>query len=195
MPNIHDAFPSNYLKASDLKGSQPVATIDRVEIEPVGRQKEMKPVVYFVGKEKGIVLNKTNANTISNLVGSPNTEDWAGFAVRLYATHVEFGGEQVEAIRIKSAGTAGQRQNAMPPAAPAPIVVNDETRRRMRGLLAEIQSGAFANEWMRENRNGKARFRELESQTREHAIERVGSRLREMMPWLAEGRLVDKSRN
>jgi ketol-acid reductoisomerase len=76
-----------------------------------------------------------------------------------------------------------------------PIVINDETRRRMRGLLAEIQSGAFANEWMKENRNGKDRFRELEAQTRAHPIERVGSRLREMMPWLAEGRLVDKSRN
>ena len=76
-----------------------------------------------------------------------------------------------------------------------PIVVNDETRQRMRRLLAEIQSGAFANEWMRENRNGKSRFKELEAQTREHAIERVGNRLREMMPWLAEGRLVDKSRN
>jgi len=76
-----------------------------------------------------------------------------------------------------------------------PVVVNDETKRRMQGLLAEIQSGTFANEWMRENRNGKARFKELESQTREHAIERVGKRLREMMPWLAEGRLVDQSRN
>jgi ketol-acid reductoisomerase len=76
-----------------------------------------------------------------------------------------------------------------------PVVVNDETRRRMRGLLAEIQSGAFANEWMKENRNGKDRFKELEAQTRAHPIERVGSRLREMMPWLAEGRLVDKSQN
>jgi ketol-acid reductoisomerase len=76
-----------------------------------------------------------------------------------------------------------------------PVVVNDETKRRMRGLLAEIQSGAFANEWMKENRNGKDRFKELEAQTRAHPIERVGSRLREMMPWLSEGRLVDKSRN
>src|SRR5215831_15582134 len=76
-----------------------------------------------------------------------------------------------------------------------PKIVNDETRRRMRGLLAEIQSGAFANEWMKEHRNGKDRFKELEAQTRAHPIERVGSRLREMMPWLAEGRLVDKTQN
>src|SRR5947209_4150326 len=75
------------------------------------------------------------------------------------------------------------------------VGINDETKRRMKGLLGEVQSGAFANEWMKENRNGRTRFRELEGQTREHQIERVGAQLREMMPWLAEGRLVDKAKN
>lgn len=76
-----------------------------------------------------------------------------------------------------------------------PSVVNDETKRRMRGLLAEIQSGAFAREWMKENRNGKQRFRQLEAETKEHLIERVGARLRGMMPWLGANRLVDKATN
>ena len=76
-----------------------------------------------------------------------------------------------------------------------PVVVNDETKRRMRALLAEIQSGAFAREWMRENRNGKERFRSLERQTEDHPIEQVGRNLREMMPWLSGGRLVDKAKN
>src|SRR5438094_619693 len=76
-----------------------------------------------------------------------------------------------------------------------PVVVNDETKRRMKDLLVDVQSGAFAREWMKENRNGRTRFRELEGQTREHQIERVGAQLREMMPWLAEGRLVDKAKN
>ena len=74
-----------------------------------------------------------------------------------------------------------------------PAVVNDETKRRMRALLAEIQSGAFAREWMKENRNGKERFRRLEAETAEHQIERVGRQLREMMPWLSANRLVDES--
>jgi ketol-acid reductoisomerase len=74
-----------------------------------------------------------------------------------------------------------------------PAVVNVETKRRMRALLAEIQSGAFAREWMRENRAGKERFRQLEAETSEHQIERVGRSLREMMPWLAANRLVDES--
>jgi len=76
-----------------------------------------------------------------------------------------------------------------------PQVINDETRRRMQSLLAEIQSGAFARDWMKESRSGRARFRELEAKGKEHPIERVGARLREMMPWLAGSRLVDKTRN
>src|SRR4051794_38086109 len=64
-----------------------------------------------------------------------------------------------------------------------PSVVNDETKRRMRQILAEVQSGAFAREWMKENRAGKERFRELERRTAEHQIESVGRGLREMMPW------------
>jgi ketol-acid reductoisomerase len=76
-----------------------------------------------------------------------------------------------------------------------PVVINDETKRRMQGLLAEIQSGAFARDWMKESKNGRPRFQELDNEAREHPIERVGSRLREMMPWLSESRLVDKSKN
>jgi ketol-acid reductoisomerase len=71
-----------------------------------------------------------------------------------------------------------------------PVVVNDETKRRMQGLLAEIQSGAFAHDWMKEARRGRPRFQELDAEAREHPIERVGARLREMMPWLSENRLV-----
>ena len=76
-----------------------------------------------------------------------------------------------------------------------PVVINDETKRRMEDLLAEIQSGAFAGEWMKENRQGRKRFQELEAQTKEHQIEHVGAQLREMMPWLAAERLVDKAKN
>src|SRR5207302_6272169 len=56
-----------------------------------------------------------------------------------------------------------------------PAVVNDETKSRMKGLLAEVQSGAFANEWMKENKRGRPRFKELEAQTKAHQIERVGA--------------------
>src|SRR5215831_6378967 len=76
-----------------------------------------------------------------------------------------------------------------------PIVINDETKRRMQSLLAEIQSGAFAKEWMKQSQNGKTLFRELENKSKEHPIELVGTKLRQMMPWLNAGRLVDKASN
>lgn len=126
--NIHDAFPSNYLKASDLGDAQPNVLIDRVELEPVGRDKEMKPIVYFKGKQKGLVLNKTNSKKIAELAGSPDTEEWAGVSVKLYATETEFAGETVECIRIKSAkpkatGTRPAARRAAPP--PPPVEQGD----------------------------------------------------------------------
>lgn len=124
MPNINDAFPSNYLKAGDLKGAEPIVTIDRVAFEPVGREREMKAVLYFTGKEKGLVLNKTNATKITQLCGSAETDHWAGFAVKLYPTETEFGGETFEVIRIKPVPANGNGA-ARPAAAPAPPVNHD----------------------------------------------------------------------
>lgn len=122
--NIESAFPSNYLKASDLGEAQPVVTIDRVEIEAIGRNKEMKPVIYFQGKEKGLVLNKTNATKIAGLVGSKDTDDWHGCRVRIYATETEFGGETVECIRIKPAPANGAASKAKPE--PQPVAADVE---------------------------------------------------------------------
>ena len=76
-----------------------------------------------------------------------------------------------------------------------PRIINGTTRAEMRQLLNEIQSGEFADEWMAEHEAGKPRFRELESQAETHQIEEVGKRLRAMMPWLGEKRLVDRAKN
>src|SRR5262249_23984500 len=76
-----------------------------------------------------------------------------------------------------------------------PRVINESVRDEMRRLLRDIQSGAFADEWMAEHEAGKSRFNEMESRARQHPLESVGSRLRSMMPWLAEKRLVDRAKN
>lgn len=121
MSNILDAFPSNYIKASDLKGNQVVVTIDRVEFEPVGRDKEMKAVCYFIGKTKGMVLNKTNARKITEITASPLTEEWHGNAIVLYPTETEFAGETVECIRVKPVLKAKMgRMTPAPPPMPEP---------------------------------------------------------------------------
>ena len=116
MSNINDAFPSKYLKASDLQGAEPVVAIDRVDFEPVGQKREMKAILYFKNKEKGLVLNKTNANKIVDLLGTAITEEWEHARIRLYATETQFGGETVDCIRVKAA----QKPLGMTKAAPAP---------------------------------------------------------------------------
>lgn len=106
MANINTAFPSTYLKASDLGGREVVVTIDHVSFESVGRDREMKAVVHFQGKDKGMVLNKTNARKIAQLAGTDETDDWGGVKIKIYPTETEFGGETVDCIRIKPAGAA-----------------------------------------------------------------------------------------
>jgi len=69
-------------------------------------------------------------------------------------------------------------------------IVNEATKAEMKKILTEIQSGAFADEWMSECDMGKENFERLEYEGRQHQIEEVGSRLRSMMPWLAQDRLV-----
>ena len=96
--NINDAFPSKYLKAADIEGN-PTVEIANVSEEEVGRDKEVRPVLYFHGEEKGIILNKTNANNIAKLYGY-ETDDWVGKKVVLGTTYVDFQGQSVEAIRI-----------------------------------------------------------------------------------------------
>lgn len=120
VPNINDAFPSKYIRASDLRGAQPVVVIDHVSTEEVGKDREEKLVVYFRGKEKGFVLNKTNATKIAALTGSEDTDEWSGRSIRLYAAEVQFGSDIVEAIRVKPAGTNGKPVTTKPQAAPPP---------------------------------------------------------------------------
>jgi hypothetical protein len=98
MVMISEAYPSNYLKAADLRGTTVRATISNVEMEKLGN--DTRPVVYFQNKEKGLVLNKTNANNIS-LVYGDDTDDWIGKAIQLYPTMTDYQGRSVECIRVK----------------------------------------------------------------------------------------------
>lgn len=119
---MSDAFPSKYLKATDLNGNRVRVTIDRVVFEDIGQgeDKDRKPVLYFKGKEKGVVMNKTNATNIALMYGD-EMDDWTGVDVELFSAMVDFQGRSVEAIRIRpmrpvvKAGAANN-QAAGPPA-------------------------------------------------------------------------------
>ena len=69
-----------------------------------------------------------------------------------------------------------------------PRIVNDRTRKEMRKILKEIQSGKFARQWIGEHQSGARNYKRLLKQDLRHPIERVGAKLRERMPWLKEAR-------
>jgi len=70
-----------------------------------------------------------------------------------------------------------------------PVVIDEDTRDRMRRMLADIRTGAFAREWILENQAGRPVFNALQRQGKEHPIEVVGKKLRGMMSWIGEGGL------
>jgi ketol-acid reductoisomerase len=76
-----------------------------------------------------------------------------------------------------------------------PRVVTDQTRQVMRDILDDIQSGRFTRDWMLENQARQASFKATRRRNAAHPIEEVGEKLRGMMPWIGENRLVDKSKN
>ena len=116
---MSQAFPSKYLKADDLGGKRIIVTIDHVSMEEIGDEtsKENKPIVYFQGKEKGLVLNKTNASQISYLYGD-ESDMWAGKQIELFTMMVAFGGRQVPAIRIAPPPGQTVEQGSMPDGRP-----------------------------------------------------------------------------
>jgi len=69
-----------------------------------------------------------------------------------------------------------------------PRVIGETVRAEMKKILGEIQSGAFAREWIRENQTGRPNFNKLRTQARDHRIETIGERLREMMSWIRDAR-------
>ncbi|HXF95799.1 MAG TPA: ketol-acid reductoisomerase [Gemmatimonadales bacterium] len=69
-----------------------------------------------------------------------------------------------------------------------PRIVGEAVREEMRRILADIQDGSFAKEWIAEGRTGFRRFRDLRRAAATHPIEEVGARLRAMIPWTEEGR-------
>ncbi len=76
-----------------------------------------------------------------------------------------------------------------------PRIVTPETKAEMKRVLDDIQSGRFTRDWMLENKARQTSFKAIRARNDAHEIEEVGERLRAMMPWIAEGRLVDKSKN
>ena len=76
-----------------------------------------------------------------------------------------------------------------------PRIITPETKKEMKRVLEDIQSGRFTRDWMLENKVGQASFKATRRRQADHDIEKVGEKLRAMMPWISKNKLVDKAKN
>jgi len=108
---IGAAFPSKYLKKEDIGDMRVIVTMGKVEVETVGQgsDSEDKPVLYFQGHDKGMALNKVNADAITEIVGTDETDDWAGHRICLYVDkNVMMSGKRVGGIRVMAPPSSGK---------------------------------------------------------------------------------------
>lgn len=126
-----DAFPSKYLSANDLQDKPALVKITHIASEAISGKEKF--ILYFAGKSKGLVLNKTNWNNIAKFCGE-DSDDWTGKEIVLFPTMVDFQGESVEAIRVRAPRKPGTASTSAPRETdtdenPAPPI--DGTRRDM----------------------------------------------------------------
>ena len=74
-------------------------------------------------------------------------------------------------------------------------IVDPKTKERMKEVLRDIQSGKFAKQWMDECKGGQKNFLKMREELAKHPIEKVGKKLRDLMPWIGKNKLVDKAKN
>lgn len=119
--NIEAAFPSKFLKAADLQGRIAKVTIRTVLMEEIGdgNEKKRKPILYFQGKERGVVLNRTNASLIAHFYGQ-DTDQWIGKEIELFTDMVPFQGRMVEALRVRVPRGSPQPAAVRAPEPPPP---------------------------------------------------------------------------
>jgi hypothetical protein len=97
---LDDAFPSKYLTAADVEGKTFSATIERVEYEKM-RDSTEKPVAYFEGLKKAVVLNKTKAKFLAELTKSKKFDDWIGVKIQIREGTANYAGDDVPSIRFE----------------------------------------------------------------------------------------------
>lgn len=100
MPSYKTHFPSTYLEKEDLKNREFRVAIGEIATEKVGDDQKM--VIYFQGAQKGMVCNRTNADTIADLYGE-DTDSWIGRELILYVDPtVMYAGKRVGGVRVKA---------------------------------------------------------------------------------------------
>src|SRR6516165_7874046 len=109
MVTRNEAFPSKYLKASDLPARGKVFKIAKLQIERVGLDQEEKYALFFKGEDKALILNVTNWDAIAEFCGA-DSDTWAGKDIVLYPDKTTFGGKTVDCIRVRRTKPPQARQ-------------------------------------------------------------------------------------
>jgi hypothetical protein len=117
----NDIYPSRWLKATDLPPGGKTLAIERVTEEAIGKDRERKAVATFEGYDKELVINSTNWDSIVELTGQDDSDNWPGHKIKLVRVQVQFGRETVEAIRIRPAIQRSSEKASVP----SPVT-NDE---------------------------------------------------------------------
>jgi len=100
---LNQIYPSKYLNAADLSREGEDVTIRKVTIEEVGEERQRKPVIAFDERKRQLVVNKTNWNSIVEITGEEDSDNWPGYKIKLVRARVSFGTKNVEAIRVELA--------------------------------------------------------------------------------------------
>ena len=117
-----DVYGGNWLEKEDIGNRQVVVTIESVSVHEMNDGKR-KAALHFVGKEKALLVNVTNASTIEAITGTDEMDNWAGTKVVLFSDpSVMFQGKRVGGIRVKAVPTNGRPAFTPPPPKPAPVV-------------------------------------------------------------------------
>jgi hypothetical protein len=115
MPHVDKMFDRDYLTPELLDGRDVTVTITSVVKEdlqmPGSSRKEEKWVLYFKGKDKGMVCNSTNGHDIARVTGETNSEDWVGKEITIFPTETKFAGQWEPCIRVRGGkGWKGDRR-------------------------------------------------------------------------------------
>jgi len=116
-----DVFQSKYLKGDDLRGGTATVKIESVGLENIGMEDgpdDLKAVMHFVGKSKGMIVNRTNFELLELYLKSDESDNWVGAEILIWNDPtVMFKGERKGGLRVK--GVVGQPE-------PPPAAIDDE---------------------------------------------------------------------
>jgi hypothetical protein len=96
-----DLFPSKYFKAEDLPPAGLPVKIEGVTRERIGQEQKEKPVITFAKQTKALVMNRTNYESIAEILGDGNTDSWAGRVIILYSDKTTYAGKMTPCVRVK----------------------------------------------------------------------------------------------